>query len=559
MTIEHGFPDGQRDPLYVVPPDPAFTDADDRAMALQLQQLGRVDARPQFLPQLRTQLVTRAAALELGGAGSVPPLQHVVVSTRYRRSSWSRRLRAAVTSVAAAALLTGGGLAAYFHTTAPAPVSAEVILRHVAAALPLAAGDQVVHEIQVTTDNGILGLPPTKYETWTQLDASGVVVKETLYETTVSGVLLRYYVRDGLQLHTFDAEYNLVENITLTTDDAQSLDNDPYSVTKMRQLIVSAQTGNAQDAQLLPPGQIDGVTVDVVKLFDPISKKGQTGAAATGYDTSRYSLLYVDPQTYAIRGVDNYAVDARGTAQIGSSMRVSEDQTVALADAPANTFTFVAPANARVAAEAPLCTIPETPLPITLAQAVAEVKVPPLLLSGDAAGLRLQSITRSQVAQDTTKGLKHTTVTYSYQNASGATFTVQLTSDGPQGPAAAASQPHPKPQTVTYRDQSGQTSTTAVRPVTLTISGTPVNAVYDLSTGGANDNQTASYDDTTTGLTFYASADKLSSTDFFAAIASLVDGRGQPAVVSRLQHELDAAPPIAPVPAPKPYCGNGVG
>jgi hypothetical protein len=240
-------------------------------------------------------------------------------------------------------------------------------------------------------------------------------------------------------------------------------------------------------------------------------------------------------------------------------MRVSEDETVALADAPADTFTFAAPADARVAAVAPLCPVPETPLRITLAQAVAEVKVPPLLLSGDAAGLRLQSITRSQVTQDTTKGLKHTTVTYAYQNQDGATLTVQLTSDGPQGPAAAASQPHPKPQTVTYRDQSGQTSTTTVQPVILTISGAPVNAVYDLSTGGESDNQTVSYDDTTTGLTFYASADKLSRADFFAAIASLVDGREQPAVVSQLQRELDAAPPVAPAPAPKPYCGNGVG
>jgi len=559
MITDNGQTEGRRDPLPLVPPDLAFVPAEDRDMIHQLQQLGRVDAGPQFDARLRARLVAQAATMGTGATIPLPVHHHQVEPQRHHRQPWSGRVRTAITSVAAASLLCGG-LATYFHGNAPAPVSAKTILRHIVAALPQADGAQVVHAVQVTIDNGVLGLPPSKRETWTQLDASGSVVKETLRESTLSGVLLNYYVQEGRRLHTYDARYNVVENRTLSADEARSLDKDPYGVVEMRQLIQSAEQGTAEGVQLQPQRTLDGSTADVLKVFLRDPKATHAGGSARGaLDTSHYSLLFVDPATYAIRGVDEYSIDAQGTPRIIVSMRVTSSATLALADTPAGTFTFTAPADARVATEAPLCTVPETALPVTVAQAVAEQDVPPFLLSGDAAGLRLQSITRSRITQDTTKGLKHTTMTYTYKNQSGATFTVELTSDGPQGPAAAASQSRPNAQTQTVRTANGQVFTTTTRPMSLTIAGTTVDVAYDQSSGPAQDTQAINYSDTTTGLIVSMSANTLSGNDFLAAVAALVDGHAQPAVAGQLQRELDAAPPAAPVPAPKTSCGNGVG
>jgi hypothetical protein len=560
MITENGWADRQRDPLPLVPPDLAFVPAEDRTMLHHLQQLGRVDAAPQFLSGLRTRLVAQAAIPGTSGISPLPAPRHLVEARRRHRRSWSRLARTAVASVAAASLLASGGLATFFHVAAPAPASAQAILRHAAAALPRAGGDQVVHAVQVTIDNGVLGLPPTKRETWTQLDASGSVVRETLRESTVSGVLLDYYVQEGLRLHTYDARYNVVADRTLSADEARSLDKDPYGVVEMRRLIQSAEEGTVEGAQLQPQQRLGDSAVDVVKLFSSDRKAADAGGTARGtLDTSNYFLLFVDPGTYAIRGVDQYALDAQGAAQLIVSMRVTSSATLASADTPAGTFTFAAPAGARVAAEAPPCTVAEMPLPITVAQAVAEQAVPPLLLSGDAAGLRLQSVTRSQVLRDTTEGLKHTTMTYTYKSQSGATFTVELTSGGPQGPAAAAGQSRPHAQTQTRRAARGQVFTTTTRPMSLTIAGTQVDVAYDHSSGPAQDNQAIDYSDTTTGLVVSVFADGLGGDDFFAAVAALVDGRAHAAVAGQLQREIAASPPAAPVQAPKPNCGHVAG
>jgi len=95
--------------------------------------------------------------------------------------------------------------------------------------------------------------------------------------------------------------------------------------------------------------------------------------------------------------------------------------------------------------------------------------------------------------------------------------------------------------------------------MSLTIAGAKVDVAYDHSSGPAQDNQAIRYSDTTTGLIVSLFADRLSGNDFFAAVAALVDGHAQAAVAGQLQRELDASPPAAPVQAPKPYCGNGVG
>ena len=35
-----------------------------------------------------------------------------------------------------------------------------------------------------------------------------------------------------------------------------------------------------------------------------------------GIDPNRYTLLYIDPSSYAIKGVDEYVLDAQGAPQL---------------------------------------------------------------------------------------------------------------------------------------------------------------------------------------------------------------------------------------------------
>lgn len=545
--------EGREDLLGMVTPDLGFVDAEDLPIYRQIQQLGRLGAtNPQFHHQLRARLMQQAGALTTNGR--TPPVMKTMmhslqgdvhVETPVASRSWSRRLRTQVGTVAAASLIAVSGVAVYQHSNSPTPVSAQVLLKHVVAALPSASGDQVTHQIQIMTDvGGLFGLPTVKQATWIQFDASGAVVRQAENTITASGVLLSRTVQDSKELHNYDAVYNIVTNRPATAQDANS---DPYSPVKLRQMVLSAQRGPAEYVRLLPTQTLDGASVDVLKVTYP---------AKGGAMSKDYSLFYVDPRTYTIRGVDFFSLDANGPAVLGSSMRVSLSETMPVSSTPAEAFAFTPPAAATVAAQAPYCTIPPVSQPISVAQSVAEHAVPSLLLSGDVAGLKLQSIKRLVVPETTTNGIKGTTVIYNYRAQNGATFNVNLSSDGPTGPAAAAAQSTPSTRTVTSRGADGQITTNTVRPLRVSIGGTPVDAVYNDTTSGARNNRAIDYNNTGTGVKVDIFSENLSDAAFTAALAALVDGSTRPAVAIELQHELNAAPAVPSAPAPKPVCGS---
>jgi hypothetical protein len=557
MIDDYPVHDGGETTQGLVPRDLGVLAVEDLAVVRRLQSLGQAEPQPRFLDELRLRMISQAAALTPETPANVPLCVPASTTSRESRRarSWARRLRTGAASVAAAALLTVGGLAAYTHTSSPNSVSAEVLLKHVAAALPGSGGDQVVHEVQVTRYLGILGLPGTTRETWTQVDASGTVKREALTETVPPDILTFRMVQDGTTLRTYDAVFNIVETRTLTGSQAQDLDRDPYGVAEMRQLVATAQAGTAEHAQIQPRQTIGGSTVDVVKLNLDEAKSGVTPPGRSG---GPYSLLFIDPDTYAIRGVDSYSTDASGVAHLGQSMRISLNETMQPTTASQDAFAFAPPPGARVAAQAPVCTTIPVPEPITVAQAVSEQDVPAYFVSGTTAGLQLQRVERFMQTEDTTKGLKLTMVTYTYKNADGATLSVAVSSGGPSGPAAAAAQGHPQARTDTTRAADGAVVTTLTRPQTVLIAGVPVDAVYSATSGGGQNSQDLTYGDTKSGVTVAIHADDLSSADFIAAIASLVDGRAQPAVASHLQQQLDTMP-VLPATQPKQYCGDGAG
>ncbi|MDB5059808.1 MAG: hypothetical protein JWO59_3280 [Chloroflexi bacterium] len=544
--------EGQEDLLGMVTPDLGFVDGEDLPIYRQLQQLGRLGvSNPQFHHQLRARLMQQAGALATNGRTPlVMKTTHglqgdVHAETHVRSRSWSRRLRTKVGTVAAASLIAVSSVAVYQHSNSPAPVSAQVLLKHVVAALPSATADQVTHQIDITKDvGGLFSQSTVKRETWTQFDTSGAIVRQAENTITPSGVLEMRIVQDSKELHSYDAVYNIVTNRAVTAQDANS---DPYSAVKLRQMVLAVQRGPAEYVRLLPAQTLDGAVVDVLKVTYP-----EKGAA----QSHPYSLLYVDPHAYTIRGMDFISIDASGNAVLDSSMRVSLSETMPLSSTPAEAFAFTPPAAATVAVLAPYCTIPPVNQPISVAQSVAERAVPSLLLSGDAAGLKLQRISRYVVLETTTNGIKGTTVMYNYKAQNGATFNVNVNSDGPTGPAAAAAQSTPSAKTVTNRGADGQIITNTVRPLTLSIGGRTVDAVYNDTTSGTRTTRAIDYNNTNTGVKVDIFSENLSSAAFNAAVAALVDGSTQPAVATELQTELNAAPAVPAAPAPKPVCGS---
>jgi hypothetical protein len=544
------------DSLTRDPADLTFLNVEDLPIHKKLQELGgRGVPSPQFALHLQARLMQEVGALSGNERTTAVTTETLAIPGNQagRRRSWSRRLQARLSMGVAAVLLAASGLVAFQHTGSPAPVSAKTVLAHVAAALPSTAGE-VFHQIQVTQDLGIGGNPPTARDSWTELDASGAVIRQAVSESTVSGVLLDRFVQDGSELHSYDAVYNVVTNRPLEPGDAQSLEQDPYGVAEMRQLVEDARQGIPSGTTLLPQQTLDGTMVDVVKVIPTVPKAKGGGVLKQG----AYSLLYIDPNTYAIRGVDTFQVDAQGVAQPGSSMRVTLNVGLSPVDVPANAFAFAPPAAATVAAQPPACVIPTILQPITVAQALAVPDAPALLLAGDPAGLKLQQLKSMNVPQTTTNGLKGVTVDSQYATASGAgTFEVTVFTGGPSGPAASAAQSRPTAHLITRRNPDGTTSTTEVRTINLTIGGQLVSAAYDATTTGASSNRDLNYQ--ASGITVNISGEQLSEAAFLEAVNALVDGKTDPAVAQALQGELNLAPPVPATPTPKPYCGGGVG
>ena len=556
--------------------DPSFLDAIDLPTYRLLEQAGQLDAPSySFEQHLRARLLQQA-----GGPSAVErhPVtmptytlpfdarQSQVASQAPRRRLLSRT-RARVGSVVAAAVLVLGGAGVYQHANGPAPVSAQTLLRNAAAALPVAT-DQVFHRTEVTRDLGPTGYPVTVRDTWTQLDASGDVTRQAIDESTTSGVLMRRIVLDGAQLHEYDAVYNVATNSTISAGSPSTADHDPYGVPEMRRILASAQQSTAAKVQLLPEQTLDGHQVQVVKVVSPPEKKGVDGPqpVPNGYLNS-YVLLYVDPASYGIRGMDTYVIDGRGASVLKLTMRTESSATLAPSAVPAATFAFNPPASATVAVPPPATATPSDALPISVSQTLAIQGAPSLFLAGNPDGLKLQELTRQDIAQTTGNTIDTLTVagTYVYsrylaahKNASlDASLEITVFNGGPKGPAAVAAAPRPVTQTYWNSGSNGREIGTSVRTMNLTIAGKPVTAAFDISTGCTSCGPALSYQANGTTVNIWGRG--LDESGFLSAIAALQDGQSNPSLVASLQTELSDAlahPVCSPVMA---VCNSDAG
>src|SRR5205085_9322422 len=119
-------------------------------------------------------------------------------------------------------------------------------------------------------------------------------------------------------------------------------------ITNVPALLAAAQASSTDNLRLLSPQTLDGVMVDVVQIRTP-PRDTDTFPHAVGasHDTTQITTMYVDAQTYTIRGVDVSTVQASGASTLRYSMRVTRFDIVPLAAAPAGTFTLDAPVGAQ--------------------------------------------------------------------------------------------------------------------------------------------------------------------------------------------------------------------
>jgi len=425
-----------------------------------------------------------------------------------------------VAAVAAAVLLALGGLAGYLRVQAPTPVSAQTILRRAAAALTAGRPNEVTHDVNrvyygpnraqdVSQDVYIQGPLTLTVDQWTQLDATGAISRQVTTATTPAGTLVFRALRHGREVRSYGARGPGRDWIV---DVTQALESDPTPVVNngfvgldLARLVGEARAGAASYIHLLPGQTMAGAPVDVVEIG--------TRADAT--------ILYIDAQTYAIRGVDEVeSWSGHGPRHLALSMRLLRHAVVAPAAIPIGTFALAAPAGVPV-----LHPTPTTQL-LDIATAVRQSPAPVPVLGRGIWGLRLQAVTRTRlVARAAAIGYVYGTTAADLVGLKRLTVSIVAGPDAASVAAAtgrAAGQPR------------------AGRPLVAMIMGQVVPARYTAYTarGGAMGGLyvlTYRQGIATVSLTGYG----LTKAEFFAAVAALVDGTTHPRVRAHLQGELD--------------------
>jgi len=521
-------------------PPPVALDAATAALARRLaQHRYRLEPDSAFMAALGDRLAAQAAAGTAMGravpaSGDQAARQRAPRRRWLQRPAWARRPLAAIVAL----LLTLGGVATYLHPTSPTPVSAQAVVQRAAAvaAQPVAPPDALIHQISTVSTALKLNVTPlqTTIDQWMHLDAQGNLIERAATIRSLTGRLVARVLDTNGTEQIYDATGNTIFSDTLPAG-ANPWTHDPSGMASARQLLVSAQQHGGQNARRLPDQTLGGMRVAVVALDDLVPVPGPVSAGVTPQHLT--ATLFIDPQTYALRGADLQEVVGSTSSPV-ISMRVTMVAAVPLSQAPAETFTLGAPATAQVWQPAPPRVVKEHTVAHTVAQAVAMPDHPALLLSGNVAGLRFHvvgAITQSD----------GTTITdYGY----GPPVRVADEGDGPVDPADGIGSPSPRARSMTIQinhaaalDSAGQVpgefTTRGAQPLTVTIAGQTVRATYWALETNAPALHELSYQQGTSWVML--SSQGLSKDEFFAAVAALIDARTHPEVVAQAQHERD--------------------
>lgn len=117
-----------------------------------------------------------------------------------------------------------------------------------------------------------------------------------------------------------------------------------------------------------------------------MSSHPPTGGRLIVLGGASITTMYIDAQTYAIRGFDRMVQSAQGDWERSMNVRITGSATLPLSAAPAGTFTLQAPPDAHVVG-APFQSL-------SLAQAMAQGDGPTPLLPGAPDGLSLRGVSQ---------------------------------------------------------------------------------------------------------------------------------------------------------------------
>jgi hypothetical protein len=269
-----------------------------------------------------------------------------IVSLSRRRRALTGRLRTRFLSLVAAVLVMVSGTLGYLRFSQPTPVSAQVILQRAAGAFASPVPGKVLHQTQTVTITSRSRTDTTTVDQWAQWDARGRIARQVTTFRTASGVLLSRSLLIGQTLRTYTAADNAVRVTRLPSTPLRlTLPLAPVRLDP-KQLILAARRHPARDLQLLPRQMLDNHAVDVVGVtgltfpgVGPLPKASSLRPPRT--------LFSIDPNTYAIRGIDTIA----GSTEL--RMRVTVDTTMSPSAVPPGTFALHAPGNARVVSGTP--------------------------------------------------------------------------------------------------------------------------------------------------------------------------------------------------------------
>jgi len=230
---------------------------------------------------------------------------------------------------------------------------------------------------------------PARIESWRQLDRSGVVVRAALVARDASGMLLRQVVIDDQSVTVYNASgtpsvhersssQRMPQFWLAGQDQGRNLVATP-ALQAARGVLLAMQ--HDTQARLLPEQRLDGHDVVVLASTGPVRP-----------DFSRQvreeQRLYIDAQSYQVRGYDAIALERNLPPRLLYSVRVPIDEQLAQGDVPLDAYRFSPPTGTPLTA--PRCENP----PIAPA-AAAYGGITPLIPSGYD-GMKLQMLFSTQ-------------------------------------------------------------------------------------------------------------------------------------------------------------------
>lgn len=468
---------------------------------------------------------------------SVPVAQPI----RQHRRRWASPHKG-VAFAGAALLLVSSGIAGYMQFQGPQPVSAQVLLQR-AVAESAVKPDSVTHQVWDLTSHqqpelGHAGSTVRQHiEVWTQVDHQGVAIREAgMTRDSTGGVQIT--LRDG----SITQQYNpSTRTLTISTPAAPTCrygrprPAQEYRMPMLldRSFVLTAARSRHQELRLLPPRTLGGIRVYVVEINRRAADFATQPAAQAPVWYRETVRLYLDMQTYLIRGQDITRFAARGEVVSEVSMRIKRYEVLPLSAVGADVFRLHVPATAHVART---LTPPPSCL-LTVAEAMELPRLPAPLLSGSPLGLHL-----AQIEMDDTVGL---TQNGCVSPALGLLPTVPaiVYSYGTGGYQATTPTFCVAASLTAGLTLSGLLTTARRLPVSL--GGQRVQARYFKIAGATGGVSTHILWGRINGKIVVISGAYMTEREFFTTIGRLVDGHAKAEVVTRLQSDLDHVHPGA--------------